>query len=128
MNKSLWRLRFRDGTIQWCISVSQCIVFKYTYRCNQMSIDSSIISMYCCVLTNELFSLMEIQNIAARKIYGYTHGFIFEKIILLLVVIYTLELLILLSSDISLYHDNFDMIHWYPWSLYCSISIKITCI
>ena len=33
-----------------------------------------------------------------------------------------LELLILLSSDISPYRDTFDMIHRYTWSLYRPIS------
>ena len=33
-----------------------------------------------------------------------------------------LELLILLSSDISLYRDTFDMMHRYTWSLYHPIS------
>ena len=37
---------------------------------------------------------------------------------LLLVVIYTLELLILLSSDILPYRDTFDTMHRYSWSLY----------
>ena len=33
-----------------------------------------------------------------------------------------LELLILLSSDISLYCNTFDMMHRYTWSLYRPIS------
>ena len=33
-----------------------------------------------------------------------------------------LELLILLSSDISPYCDTFDMMHQYTWSLYRPIS------
>ena len=37
---------------------------------------------------------------------------------LLLVVIYMLELLILLSSDISPCHDTFDMMYRYSWSLF----------
>ena len=83
-----------------------------------MSIDSSII---ICVLFNELFLQwikLEV-DVLQKKLpknhqkCGYTHGFIPENIILLLVVIYTLELLILLSSDISMYHDTFDMMHRY---------------
>ena len=36
-----------------------------------------------------------------------------------------LELLILLSSDIS-YRDTFDMMHRYSWSLYRRISRRLT--
>ena len=36
-----------------------------------------------------------------------------------------LKLLILLSSDASLYRDTFDMMHRYPWSQYRPISIII---
>ena len=33
-----------------------------------------------------------------------------------------LELLILLSSDVSLYRDTFEMMYQYSWSLYSPIS------
>ena len=41
---------------------------------------------------------------------------------LAIVIIYTRELLILLSSDVSPYCDTFDMMHRYSWSLYYPIS------
>ena len=43
-------LTVRDGMIQWCTGVSQCIVFQYTYRYSKRSIDSSI---YQCITIDQ---------------------------------------------------------------------------
>ena len=121
----------RDGTIQWCISVSQWIVFNVCIDTAKLSIDSSLYqcftvywSINCFLQWIRLWNWHFTENSCHSKVvwlywvsWIYTWGNYLVE--------YTLELLILLSSDISLYHDTFDMMHWYSWSLYHPICMCV---
>ena len=115
----------RDGTILWCIDVSQYIMFQYVYRYCKLSIDTSI---YRCITV--YWSIKH--SVKSVKIFKMTFLLkrIWEKAFhyckkiksLLLGIDHRNAQVYLISNDVSWYRDTFGVMHRYFYTLYRPIS------